>query len=57
MPTAFHGAGRPGDPGVKLGHEIRFIGAAESWSYLRNVVGDAACMVRKEAFDRANLGE
>ncbi|MEM7427152.1 MAG: glycosyltransferase family A protein [Pseudomonadota bacterium] len=47
----FEGNGAPGSPGARLGHEIRFVGAAESWSYLRNVVGDAACMIRREAFD------
>ena len=47
----FEGRGVPGKPGTELQHEIRFIGAAESWSYLRNVVGDAACMIRREAFD------
>lgn len=47
----FEGAGSPGGPDTRMGHEIRFIGAAESWSYLRNVVGDAACMIRRDAFE------
>ena len=48
---AFTGKAPPDGRGSKLLHEIRFLGAALNWSFFRNVVGDAACMVRRDVFE------
>ncbi|NNE22790.1 MAG: glycosyltransferase, partial [Rhizobiales bacterium] len=48
---SFIGQGTPGSKDSKLRKEIRFLGPAKIWSFFRNVVGDAACIVRRKAFE------
>ena len=47
----FHGNGDPRTDAESHGTPIRFLGAARAWSRLRNVVGDACALVRREAFE------
>ena len=46
----FFGDGDPRTDRACHGAPIRFVGAARAWNRLRNVVGDACALVRREAF-------
>ena len=47
----FFGNGDPWTDTASRGTPRRFLGTARAWSRLRNVVGDACALVRREAFE------
>ena len=47
----FSGDGDPRTDTKSHGAPIRFLGAARAWSRIRNVVGDACALVKREAFE------
>ena len=49
----FFGDGDPRADPTCHGAPIRFVGAARAWNRLRNVVGDACALVRRDAFATA----
>ena len=49
----FFDDGDPRTDSTRHGAPIRFVGAARAWNRLRNVVGDACALVRREAFAAA----
>ena len=46
----FFGDGDPRTDTASHGSPIRFLGAARAWNRIRNVIGDACALVRREAF-------
>ncbi len=49
----FSGGGDPRTDAASHDTTIRFLGAARAWNRIRNVVGDACALVRREAFAAA----
>ncbi len=49
----FTGDGDPRSDAASHDGTIRFLGAARAWSRIRNVVGDACALIRRDAFEAA----